>query len=427
MNIIKDIPELVDAKIISAETAEKIRMYYEQKSEKSPTRLMMLFAVLGSILVGLGIILIIAHNWDQFSRSLKSFFAFFPLIAGQIACGYVILKKAGNAVWHEGTSVFLFFSIGACISLVSQIYNVPGDLSTFLMTWMLLAVPLIYLMKSSATSLLYLTGITYYGIESCYFSYDYAETYTYWILLFCALPYYYLLYRNRRNSVHLKFHHWFVSLSIVIMLGSVASRTEEFVFIAYMSLFGVFYMIGNSISFASERRRNNPYFLIGALGTVVLLLILSFDSFWHHLRNKQFDFAEVIRSPEFISSILISLVGLALLLRKWKNNKSRDLKPIDFVFLLFIITFLIGLNSLISVFLINVCVFIIGIFTIRSGAISDHLGILNFGLLIITALFVCRFFDTDLSFITRGILFLSVGVGFFLSNTWVLKKRKDNE
>ena len=33
----------------------------------------------------------------------------------------------------------------------------------------------------------------------------------------------------------------------------------------------------------------------------------------------------------------------------------------------------------------------------------------NYGLIIITALVICRFFDTDLSFVLRGLLFISVG------------------
>ncbi|MEM6542707.1 MAG: DUF2157 domain-containing protein, partial [Bacteroidota bacterium] len=61
------------------------------------------------------------------------------------------------------------------------------------------------------------------------------------------------------------------------------------------------------------------------------------------------------------------------------------------------------------------------------GAKQDHLGILNYGLLILTALVVCRFFDTDLSFVVRGIMFVSVGAGFFVANYLMLKKRKANE
>src|SRR2546425_5209988 len=42
-----------------------IRAYYKSKSENPHNRLFVVFAVLGAILVGLGIILIIAHNRSE--------------------------------------------------------------------------------------------------------------------------------------------------------------------------------------------------------------------------------------------------------------------------------------------------------------------------------------------------------------------------
>ncbi|MCY7361362.1 MAG: DUF2157 domain-containing protein, partial [Ignavibacteria bacterium] len=74
--------------------------------------------------------------------------------------------------------------------------------------------------------------------------------------------------------------------------------------------------------------------------------------------------------------------------------------------------------------LINILIFIIGLLTMRNGVKVNRLGILNFGLIIIMTLVICRFFDTDLSFILRGFLFLLVGIGFFVANLIMLKKRK---
>jgi len=96
------------------------------------------------------------------------------------------------------------------------------------------------------------------------------------------------------------------------------------------------------------------------------------------------------------------------------------------MFILFIVTFILGLSSQIAVVLINICAFVIGILTIRDGARHNSLGILNYGLLIITALVVCRFFDTDLNLVIKGILFMSVGAGFFATNYRMLKKRRSN-
>ena len=39
----------------------------------------------------------------------------------------------------------------------------------------------------------------------------------------------------------------------------------------------------------------------------------------------------------------------------------------------------------------------------------------------------CRFFDTNMSFVIRGLLFVAVGVGFFITNYVMLKKQKARE
>ena len=64
---IKELSDLVQNELISKEVALNIENYYKSKQEDSPNRLFTIFGVLGSLLVGLGIILILAHNWDNFS------------------------------------------------------------------------------------------------------------------------------------------------------------------------------------------------------------------------------------------------------------------------------------------------------------------------------------------------------------------------
>jgi len=67
---------------------------------------------------------------------------------------------------------------------------------------------------------------------------------------------------------------------------------------------------------------------------------------------------------------------------------------------------------------------IVAVLTIREGAIRNNLGILNYGLLIITGLIICRFFDINIGFVLKGLLFVLVGMGFFFANLWMIRKKK---
>lgn len=427
MSIQKDLDELIKAEIITRETADKIRDYYHNKGSSSANRLFIIFGILGAILTGLGITLIIAHNWDELSRGTKTIFAFVPLLAAQIICGYALMKKQGSMAWRESSSAFLFFAVGASIALVSQIYNIPGGTGTFLLTWMLLCLPVIYLMNSSVVSMLYLCGITYYATQLGYWSYPSTIPYPYWLLLLGSLPHYYILYKKKPESNFMVFHNWLVPLSIIIALGTVAKSAEEFVTIAYFSLFGLFCVIGDSDFFIQQKPMNNGYKITGSLGTISLLLILSFDWFWKHLRIENYQFRDLKTTPEFFAAAIISLLAAGLFYWQQKRKTLMDINPLAMVFILFIVTFILGMYAPVAVVIINLFVFAIGILTIRDGARKGHLGILNFGLIIITALVICRFFDSDLSFVIRGLLFMGVGIGFFATNFWIIKRRKANE
>ena len=424
MKVNKDIAELLNAGVITQETADRINAYYDSKAGPPQNKLVIVFGILGAILVSLGIILIVAHNWDQLPRSIKTIFAFIPLVIGQCICAYTLWKKEESVTWREAGSAFLFISVGACISLLGQIYNVPGNLGSFLFTWMTLCILIIYVMSSSVASLLYLIGITWFACEVGYWGNSTYESYTYWGLLLLVLPYYYLLFRKKRESNFFTVHNWFIPLSVVTVLGTVALDTEELMVVAYMSLFGLLYVIGNTPFIREQKIMNNGYLVLGSLGTVAMLLTMSFNFFWEDILDETFLEGDLLSSPEFFATLILTLLALSLLIYQKLKYKPFDVKPVEPVFLLFIIIFFIGIYSPIAVILINILVLAIGIMTIREGAKLNHLGILNYGLLIVTGLIICRFFDININFVLKGVLFVAVGFGFFFANYWMVRKRR---
>jgi hypothetical protein len=85
------------------------------------------------------------------------------------------------------------------------------------------------------------------------------------------------------------------------------------------------------------------------------------------------------------------------------------------------------MEPVISQILCNLLLLGLGLLMIQKGNRLNHLGVLNYGLLILTALVICRFFDTNWSFIVRGLLFIALGIGFFYANYHLLQKRKKSQ
>ena len=82
--LLKDLDELVTANVISSDTAERISEYYKSRKAAPNERFNIVLAVLGSLLVGSGIVLLVAHNWDEMSRGTQTVFAFLPLLVAVV-------------------------------------------------------------------------------------------------------------------------------------------------------------------------------------------------------------------------------------------------------------------------------------------------------------------------------------------------------
>jgi uncharacterized membrane protein len=422
--ILKDLPDLIRAEVISEETAEKIKSYYSGQHPHSTNRLFIVFGILGALLVSMGIVLIIAHNWDILPKAVKLSIGLLPLLAGQLTAGILVLKRSEDKTWKEGTGAFLFVAVAISISIVSQVYNIQGNFGNFLLVWMSLTLPIIYVLRSSMASLLFISGITWYACEVSYFNYPHGHAWWYWLLFILILPFYYFEFiKNGIKNNFFYFNSWLLALSLTICLGVFVDKHGELILIAYMCLFSAFVILSEMPAFDTGRVISNAFLVIGSLGVIVSLLILSFDFYWDELDDSSTEhFTEGI---EFVVGAVTTLIAGALLVLGLRSKSISEINSKSFAFIVFIVLFFIGLRTpTIAQLLTNLVILLLAIHTIRNGAQRNHLGILNYGLLIITALILCRFFDTDFSFVVRGLLFISVGVGFFAVNYYMIKKRK---
>ncbi|MEY8848060.1 DUF2157 domain-containing protein [Psychroserpens sp. XS_ASV72] len=419
--LIKELPELVANNVISHDVAAKIEDYYSTKQTETPNRLFAIFGVLGSLLVGLGIILILAHNWDHFNRMTKTILAFIPLLIGQVIVGFSILKEKSQA-WKEASGTFLFFAVGSSIALVSQIYNIPGNLSTYILTWIAICLPVMYLLKSNMLAILHLVFSTYYAFEVGYGHFSIDETpWLYLLLIALALPHYLELLKHKASHNITSIFNWLYPLSFTIVLGAFVNDLSELGFLMYLLLFSLFYNIGKLPYFDDQKLRRNGYLIFGSLGIIILMLIMSFDDFW---------FVEqlLFNAQESYVSFVLAIANVMLLIWSYNRQWIKSFNLFQYVFIVFLIMYLFQLNlPTIGTLIVNVLIFVLGLTTVKIGVDKFHFGILNYGLCIVTALVICRFFDTNISFVVRGLLFVGVGVGFFLTNYIMLQKQKRNK
>lgn len=418
-SLLKDLNELVEKNIISADTANQITNYYENKKSSSPGRFSAVLAILGALLLGSGLVLVIAHNWDMLGKLTRTIIAFVPLLLGQGLCIYALLKKPENRAWRESSSIILFFAVAVSISLISQIYQVNGEMPAFLMTWILLTLPMVYIMDSGIVSLLVIALATWYaGL----IGYTKSEMPYQYIGIMALLFMHYYSYVKTPGSNFFHWHNWFIAISLLITLGTFVTdgyKEHEWTFITYMTLCSLYYIIGNTPFLKNQKLITNPFRLLGALGIIIIFITWTFDWVWQSLNI----FSSAPHLLKFNNPfVYLSFAMLALcvyLIVKY----YRDLITYSpFVFTAVVI--LCFKSPLLGMLIFNLWVLVIGVHYIRKGLLMDHLGFLNLGLLVITTLALFRFFDSDIPFIWRGLIFISAGAGFFVANYMLIKKRR---
>lgn len=425
MNILKDIKELLEAKVISTDIAVKIQEYYTNKKEVSNSnKLLIVFRILGTILVGLGIILILTNNWDSFTLKTQIILSFVPLLLAQVSCFYVFYKKHKNITLKETVSVFWFFSTGASIFIVNEIYHISIDkINSFLFLWAIMSISIVYIMQSSVTSLLYIVCISFYSLTTHVQNF-YSEAYLYIILLLLIIPYYYNLYKKNPTSVFMVLHNWAIPISITISLMTVGYKNKNLLFLNYFSLFALFYTIGNYSFFSKQKLIKSAYSVIGAIGmAVVLLLVSSKHMFGVLLKDKELN--KIILSSEFISWAALSASIFCLSYIRSGQFNIKKTSAFIILYSAVSITFFLGFFTNKIYILISIYIFIAGLLTIVNGARKNSFIILNFGLLIISALIIIRFFSSDINITIKSITFIFIGISFFISNYFLLKKNTD--
>ncbi len=118
-------------------------------AQEARSRLVTVLAVLGSILVGLGVILFFASNWQEISKEVKLALMLVGVPAVYVV-GYWLRYHRGYE--RAGTATILLGALfyGAAIHLVAQAYNIPVNHPNLILYWFLGVIPLAYVIRSEA-------------------------------------------------------------------------------------------------------------------------------------------------------------------------------------------------------------------------------------------------------------------------------------
>lgn len=418
-----ELPELVAKGILTQECEGKIRKYYsEEKSAYRIPVILIICGVVGALLIGLGIISLFAHNWDEFSRFTRAILSFVPLVIGQGLALWALCKRPLSSGFKEGTATFLSLMVGASISLISQTYNIPGDTGTFILTWMFLIVPLVYLMQASLPAAIYLIGITAWSGSHWD---NPLKAVLFWPLAAVIVPHFIWAIHKEIYTIRATI----LSLVMIICVSfgagfSLGKTWHNSWIVIFPSIYSIFYFIGSWRFNKITTNWQIPFRLIGGIGLFIFAFQFTFRYLWHYTGAFYWEIFNINALPDYI--ITLAIISVSLL--SFYDNVKRKNMTISLFGALPLLAipayFLKEASVLFPLMIFNIYLFALSINRITSGIRNNNLATINMGILMLAILIIARFFDSDINFIIKGLVFIIVGIGFLATNIVLLRRKE---
>ena len=422
----KELPNLVSKGVLPQSAADSLRAHYSDvRGMDKKWIIIILCSVFGALLIGLGIILLFGHNWEELSRPARAVLSLLPLIAGQALAMWVMIKRPESYPLKEGTATFLSLMVGASIALISQTYNIPGDTPTFILTWMLLIVPLVYLMQSTMPAAIFAFGVSAWV---CHFWDEPLKAFLFWPLLAVVIPHFIWSLRQEKYTIRAAILALVIAIGVCVGSRFTLGRSWPGSWIViYSSLISVFYLLGAWEFKGVSVNWQRPFQILGGVGAFIMMFMLTYKFPWDSITGRYSYATNEISTAAAIPDGILTflLIGGALLLlfqyakrREWMRTLFGALP------LLALIGFAFGGTSpVFPMFLFNVFLLVVSAFRLLAGIRENNLSVINTGMAMLSALVLARFFDSEINFVLKGLVFIFIGAGFLATNILILRRK----
>jgi len=395
--------------LISPETEAILRQRYPV-AKKSMTQTL---AVLGSILLGIGVILFFAANWDAMPRTLKVAVVVLSFTLSYVA-GYYLryikgtYPKVGYALICLGSILY-----GSSIWLIAQIFHLPAEAGTGFFLWYLGVIPIAYLFNSSLNLTLALVNLVAWFLTG---HYPLGWPYLVFPLLLGStiLP---LAIRKKDwfnfTITMIASYVWFVPLGVKLA-GVNHSFQLGIVSLLLFSL--ILYLL-------VQQLKEKPFFAGNfLLGLSLAGLFIGLSPFTFNDFLKGFSYLTSLHLfPYFVAVSVLVILALKM------KEKTVGLPDLPLV-LLYLCLYLFLPSLYDSSFLLiinNLLLFVFALLSIYYGYQLKRPFIFNLSMVMFAAAVVMKYFDFFFALMPRSVFFMSGGILLLMGSFLLEYKRRD--
>lgn len=424
----EQLPEWEREGIVSADGARRLRDRYP--IEPGAGLAQMIVGALGALLIGTGLIAVLAYNWDDFPRWVRLTLALGPLAVTQAVSGWVLWQHAAAKPWHrEAAALAQTLAVGAAMALVSQIYNLPGRWTGLVFWWCVVAVPLAWVLRSNAVAIAYLLGIAVWTVGEA------AERASWWsssevadvriwfpVLLAGILPLWPGPDLRGRPGTGSRFV--LAGSALVGLLAVAASASfrpgggdQGFAWLAMLSSVAVLLFPLDRHGIAEPLTRK-PQVLLGGLAIVVMAFVATYE----YPARALVESVGSSLSLKWCWLVLAVVVGFAAFALRQSRFAVLALAALVLVPVIAAPFTPAGGGGWpvavgYSIVLFGTAVVLIALeFLGRQGAA-------RIGATLIALQVILRMADADVSLLTKGFAFIAIGTGFLVFNAFISHRR----
>lgn len=395
---------------ISPQQAALLAEHYPLAAQGSREWWQVLLSILAALCVGAGIIALFAANWHALSRPVRVALSLAPLLLGQAALLYSVLRQPLSVAWRESSALFVAVATGAAIALIAQTYHIESQ-GMFLHLWLWLTLPLVYLAGSWAVAFFVLFLVQAHGVSDFdLFIFRPHDLGSYLVYSAALLPW--LALQWRRGATYAGQRNvWrsFVCCMVLATVPIVLLHSDP-------EIPQVWLLVGSGY-LAVSTLQDEGYNLMQRVGMVFLgaMMLMMSDRFaYYHV--PQIGGATVLYA--------LSAAALAFALWRWRHLQLWDVAFVLAGGALTLPYLVQGLASEVWPWLATLAIVALGLWQLHRSLQHGHIVIINAALIWVLFALYLRFVEESMPLWIKGIAFIVAGGSLYALNLLAMRERR---
>ena len=408
--LLSELPKLRREGVLDDEHSDALAKYCHDELDikPPPRRFIYTLFFIGTGMIAAGFVLFFNTYWYKFPPPLQLGVCAIPALLAFAAAMITILGQKDQS-WREFSAMLTAVALGLLIAMPHQIYHTIGSWREIYARTLFTALPFIYIFNSSSLTTLYVFML--FGL--CYWQTTHPLAGAFAAI--GVLPMLHIhISRTSPDRVWARY-----MMLLVAGFGLYYCGLNWYPALSSLAMAGTMLYAGWTLSERNENYLRNPWLSVSFVSMLALLAMAGTDA-------RFFQIESGVSKGELWAYWLYTGAVLATNIRLFPKSRLDAKRLCTGLVVLLPLLHLCGVGAFAMKIIFNVYLGVYGAVLMLDGYRRARLLTYNGGIAMVLLLIVCRFFDTELSRLTRSIVFVAIGAVLIAAN-FIFFRRRFNE